>query len=118
MSSERASMSVESDSGLIAHAKAAPNRQSHSTHALRRVAVDLTPLLVGPDNGGAGLLATTLVSKLSEIAPDCEFVLLTSAANHDALEALDQSNTRRVKIQLQKNTGPQPDLLSELQDWV
>jgi glycosyltransferase involved in cell wall biosynthesis/2-polyprenyl-3-methyl-5-hydroxy-6-metoxy-1,4-benzoquinol methylase len=61
-----------------------------------RIAVDLTPLLPGAENGGAKLLALELVRHLSRLAPHCEFLLLTSPAGHDELSSLDSPNVRRI----------------------
>ena len=65
---------------------------------LKRVAVDLTPVLPGGDNGGAKLLAIELVRRLAALAPECEFVLLTAARSHAELAPLDAANVRRVCV--------------------
>jgi glycosyltransferase involved in cell wall biosynthesis len=65
-----------------------------------RIAVDLTPLLPGAENGGAKLLALELVRHLSRLAPRCEFILLTSAASHEELSSLDAPNVRRLCLGL------------------
>ncbi len=65
-----------------------------------RIAVDLTPLLPGAENGGAKLLALELVRHLSRLAPYCEFLLLTSRAGHDELSSLDSPNVRRICLGL------------------
>lgn len=62
------------------------------------VAIDLTPVLPGGDNGGAKVFALDLVSHLASERPDCQFVLLTQAASHGELAALDRSNVRRVQV--------------------
>jgi hypothetical protein len=62
------------------------------------VAIDLTPVLPGGDNGGAKVFALDLVSHLASEHPECRFVLLTQAAAHDELAALDRSNVRRVQV--------------------
>ncbi len=62
------------------------------------IAVDMIPLLPGGDNGGAKLLALELVRGLSAIAPDWQFVLLTSARGHEELAALDSENVRRLCV--------------------
>jgi len=62
---------------------------------LRRIAVDLTPVLPGGDNGGAKLVALSLVSQFGVLAPETEFTLLTSAISHDELADLDAPNVRR-----------------------
>jgi glycosyltransferase involved in cell wall biosynthesis len=73
---------------------------AHSGEAARvkRVAVDLTPLLAGGDNGGIKPLALELVRGLALHAPGCEFILLTSAQSHDGLSHLDAPNVRRVCV--------------------
>jgi glycosyltransferase involved in cell wall biosynthesis/SAM-dependent methyltransferase len=71
---------------------------------LKRICVDLTPVLPGGDNGGAKILCLELIKELSRQAPECEFVLLTSAKSHDELAYLDSANVQRVCV-----TGqPQP----------
>ena len=64
--------------------------------ALRKVAIDLTPMLPGGDNGGAKIMTLELIHHLGKAAPDCEFILLTSKTNHDDLAALDSRNVRRI----------------------
>src|SRR5712692_8053922 len=61
-----------------------------------RIAIDLTPILPGGDNGGAKLLATGLIRQLCQAAPEWEFVLLTSARSHNELASLDAPNVRRL----------------------
>ncbi len=65
---------------------------------MKRVAIDLTPLLPGGDNGGIKSLAVDLVRHLAALAPDCEFVLLTAEKSHAELAALETSNVRRVCV--------------------
>jgi glycosyltransferase involved in cell wall biosynthesis len=62
---------------------------------LRRISIDLTPVLPGGDNGGAKLLARSLVHELSQLAPEIQFVLLTSSVSHAELADLDSGNVRR-----------------------
>jgi glycosyltransferase involved in cell wall biosynthesis len=77
---------------------------AHSGEAARvkRVAVDLTPLLPGGDNGGAKPLAIELVRRLAAVArekaPGCEFVLLTSEKSDAELALLDAPNVRRLCV--------------------
>lgn len=63
--------------------------------ALRTIAVDLTPILPGGENGGAKIFVLELLLRLAEIAPHTNFVLLTQAASHEELSALDRPNIRR-----------------------
>jgi len=62
------------------------------------VAVDLTPVLPGGDNGGAKVFALELVTHLARLAPTCRFILLTQAASHEELASLDADNVRRVQV--------------------
>jgi glycosyltransferase involved in cell wall biosynthesis len=66
---------------------------------LNRVAIDLTPMLPGGDNGGIKLLALELVRRLAARPGAPELVLLTSAKSHAELAALDGPNVRRVCVQ-------------------
>ena len=66
--------------------------------ALKRVVVDLTPVLPGGENGGAKIMTTELLQNLARIAADCEFILLTSIKSHDELASLDSSNMRRICV--------------------
>jgi len=65
---------------------------------VKRVAVDLTPLRAGGDNGGIKPLAIELVRRLAAIAPACEFVLLTAGRSHAELAFLDAPNVRRLCV--------------------
>jgi glycosyltransferase involved in cell wall biosynthesis len=64
----------------------------------RRIAVDMTPLAPGGQNGGAGLVAVSLVRHLSRLAPDWEFVLLTAGFSHAELAKLDAPNVKRLCV--------------------
>jgi glycosyltransferase involved in cell wall biosynthesis len=63
---------------------------------LRRIAVDLTPVLPGGENGGAKIFILALLKRLAVRAPDTEFVLLTRYASHGELAVLDSPNMRRL----------------------
>ena len=62
---------------------------------LRAIAVDLTPVLPGGENGGAKIFVLELLQRLAEMAPQTQFVLLTQAGSHEELAALDRPNMRR-----------------------
>jgi glycosyltransferase involved in cell wall biosynthesis len=70
---------------------------------VKRVAVDLTPLLPGGDNGGAKPLAVELVRRLAAAGPHCEFVLLTTEKNDAELAVLDAPNVRRLCVSRPEN---------------
>lgn len=65
---------------------------------LHTIAVDLTPLLPGGENGGAKIFVLELLRRLAEQAPATEFVLLTQAASHEELAELDRANVRRLMV--------------------
>ena len=78
---------------------AAPiSRDPNSRRAMKRVVVDLTPVLPGGQNGGAKVMTIELLRNLARIAADCEFILLTSIKSHDELASLDSSNVRRMCV--------------------
>jgi hypothetical protein len=62
------------------------------------VAIDLTPVLPGGENGGAKVFALDLVAQLAKLAPKCRFVLLTQDVSHHELGALEAGNVRRVQV--------------------
>jgi len=70
-----------------------------TTAALKRMVIDLTPVRPGGENGGAKLLALELVKRFSrDIAPNVEFILLTSSNTHEELAWLDRPNVRRMCV--------------------
>jgi glycosyltransferase involved in cell wall biosynthesis len=66
--------------------------------SLKIIAVDLTPVLPGGENGGAKIFVLELLRGLAAMAPDTQFVLLTQAASHDELEGMDRPNMRRLMV--------------------
>jgi len=79
----------------------------------RTIAVDLTPVLPGGENGGARIFVLELIRRLSELAPSTRFVLLTQAASHDGLAELDRSNVeRRLVVGDLVGNGLRPRLLA------
>lgn len=75
----------------------APGSADHKPRrALKRVVVDLTPVLPGGENGGAKVMTIELLRALARISADCEFILLTSSRSHDELALLDSFNVRRL----------------------
>ena len=66
--------------------------------ALKIIAVDLTPVLPGGENGGAKIFVLELLRRLAELAPDTQFILLTQAASHEELRDLERKNMRCVQI--------------------
>lgn len=73
--------------------------QLNSTHLVpRTIAVDLTPLLPGGENGGAKVFAVELVRELAKAHPQARFLLLTQAVSHEELAPLDRDNVRRLMV--------------------
>ncbi len=65
---------------------------------LSTIAVDLTPILPGGENGGAKIFVLELLRRLAEMVPQTQFVLLTQAASHEELAILDRPNMRRQMV--------------------
>src|SRR3984893_5873697 len=72
--------------------------ESPDMRTLRTIVVDMTPVLPGGENGGAKVFVLELLRRLAERAPQTQFVLLTQAASHEELAALDRANVRRVMV--------------------
>lgn len=51
----------------------------------KTIAIDLTPILTGGDNGGAKILAIELIKEMAKIMPECKFIVFTSDRSHDEL---------------------------------
>jgi glycosyltransferase involved in cell wall biosynthesis len=73
-----------------------------------RIAIDLTPLRPGGENGGAKILILTLLKRLQQLAPDYSFLLLTAPWNHEELTFYENKNT---KCLLLSNLAPEPHKL-------
>jgi glycosyltransferase involved in cell wall biosynthesis/SAM-dependent methyltransferase len=69
-----------------------------SSQRLRTIAVDLTPVLPGGENGGLKYFALELVRELALRAPQTRFVLLTHARSHEELKALERNNVVCLKV--------------------
>ena len=59
------------------------------------VAVDLTPILPGGENGGAKVMVLNLLQEMARMAPNLEFLLLTSGQNHEELGGLETPTMHR-----------------------
>ncbi len=77
----------------------AGKKSSRAGQPLKKIVVDLTPILPGGANGGAKPLALELIRLLSrEVAPQCQYVLFTSQVSHDELAVLDAENVTRLCV--------------------
>ncbi|HLZ30415.1 MAG TPA: glycosyltransferase family 1 protein [Chloroflexota bacterium] len=72
---------------------------------LKRVTIDLTPLMPDGENGGAGLVAVSLARELGALAPSIEFTLLTNDRTHTDLAYLDAPNIRRECVVVPTDRG-------------
>ena len=65
---------------------------------LRLIAVDLTPVLPGGENGGAKIFVLELLRFLADMHPKTQFVLLTQSGSHEELATMDRVNMRRKMV--------------------
>jgi len=75
----------------------------------KTIAVDLTPVLPGGENGGARVIVFGLIPLLARIATKSRFILLTTRANHDDLASLESANVLRfcVDSPTAERSGPE-----------
>lgn len=62
------------------------------------IAVDMTPVLPGGENGGAKIFTIELLKSFHSAAPYDKFLILTANWNHDELSCLDSFNMRRICV--------------------
>lgn len=65
---------------------------------MTRIAVDLTPLLPGGENGAAKLLTLELLSQFKELSHSYNFLLLTAHWNHQELSPFDGPRFERLCV--------------------
>jgi glycosyltransferase involved in cell wall biosynthesis len=77
---------------------------------LKRIAIDLTPLRPGGENGGAKTLTWQLLTNFKALTSDYHFLLLTAEWNHDELAVFDGPGFSRLCVltgnQHQPSTPP------------
>jgi len=66
----------------------------------------MTPLEANGQNGGAGVVAVSLLRHLSTLAPEMQFTLLTSEGSHGQLVLLDAPNVRRRCVRSAATPSP------------
>ncbi len=62
------------------------------------IAIDMTPMFPGGENGGAKLLALELIKGFQSSSGDNKFLILTASWNDQELACFDSSNTQRLCI--------------------
>jgi len=72
------------------------------------IAVDMTPVLPGGENGGAKIFAIELLRSFHKAAPADHFLLLTASWNHEDLTILDGPNMSRFCVLTGKKPEPKP----------
>jgi glycosyltransferase involved in cell wall biosynthesis len=96
----------------------APKNGSRSSprtkRSLKRVVVDLVPVLAGGENGGAKIMTLELVRLLGQMASYCEFILLTTGRNHDELAPLECNTVRRHCVDNRGESGSRTGILRSL----
>lgn len=65
---------------------------------LKTIAVDLTPILPGGENGGAKIFVLELLKRLAELSPETQFILLTQASSHEELKSLEGENIKCIMV--------------------
>jgi len=86
---------------LINFKKTLRNQAVIVTPTTKTIAIDLTPILPGGENGGAKIFVLELIKQLADLAPNTQFILLTQAASHDELVRLESHN---IKCKMVLNT--------------
>ena len=77
-----------------------------TTPPLKTIAIDLTPITPGGQNGGAKVFVLELIRQLAQLAPSVQFILLTQLASHEELRSLE-SNHVLCKMILDLTPGAQ-----------
>lgn len=72
------------------------------------IAVDMTPVLSGGENGGAKILALELLKTYKTMAQEHHFLLLTASWNDEELSILDGPNMRRICVISDEETQVKP----------
>ena len=65
---------------------------------IKTIAIDLTPVLPGGENGGAKVFLLELLKSLASYRPNVNFILLTRSESHEELRFLDRENMNRLLV--------------------
>jgi glycosyltransferase involved in cell wall biosynthesis len=89
-----------------------------SAKTLDTLAVDLTPVIPGGENGGAKVFLLELLLMLATLKPAVRFILLTRESSHEELQFLDRPNVQRVMVMKEQRDEAAPTaLLTPLFLW-
>ena len=72
---------------------------------LQRVALDLTPIIQGGENGGAKVFILELIEQLATDHPETQFLLLVHARAQEELKSLERTNAHLI-VALGENHAP------------
>lgn len=73
---------------------------------INTIAIDLTPVLPGGENGGAKVFLLELLNSLATYRPNVKFILLTRSESHKELHFLDRENMKRLLVLVDGATIP------------
>ncbi len=62
------------------------------------IAVDLTPILPGGDNGGAKIMTLNLIKQIAKLTPTYRFYLLANKINYDEIKQIKTKNINIIKV--------------------
>jgi len=65
---------------------------------IKTIAIDLTPILPGGENGGAKIFVLELIKKLASLSAETQFILLTQASSHNELLELESHNIKCLMV--------------------
>lgn len=71
----------------------------------KKIAIDLTPMLPGGENGGAKWMTLELIRALAGLLPDTSFVLLTAEASHAELAGLENEHVNIQRLCVLQNVS-------------
>ena len=72
------------------------------------IAVDMTLMLPGGENGGSKILTLQVLDGLRRLASDCRLLLLTASHNHEELSSFDGPGVERLCVLQDQTPGHQP----------
>jgi glycosyltransferase involved in cell wall biosynthesis/SAM-dependent methyltransferase len=72
----------------------------------KKIAIDLTPMLPGGENGGAKWMTLELLNALASLLPETSFVLLTAESSHSELDWLENEHSNIKRLCVLRNSPP------------
>ena len=72
----------------------------------KKIAIDLTPMLPGGENGGAKWMTLELVDALARLFPETSFVLLTAESSNSELDGLENEHSNIQRMCVLHNSPP------------